>query len=121
MKSAREKMDMIAAYADVGSYRGAAAICGVAPKTVRRAVERANGAARERVARPHNTDRVADLVAERVKKTKGRISAKRLLLEARAAGYAGSARQRLGRSLVRRCERRRARRDLRRPGGAPRG
>ncbi len=26
MKSAREKMDMIAAYADVGSYRGAAAL-----------------------------------------------------------------------------------------------
>lgn len=28
MKSAREKMDMIAAYVDVGTYRGAAAICG---------------------------------------------------------------------------------------------
>jgi transposase len=32
------------------------------------------------------------VVAERVKSTKGRISAKRLLPEARAAGYAGSAR-----------------------------
>lgn len=42
MKSAREKLDMIAAYVDVGSYRGAAAICGVTPKTVKRAVERAS-------------------------------------------------------------------------------
>jgi hypothetical protein len=41
MKSAREKMNMIAAYRDVGSYRGAAAICGTTPKTVKRAVERA--------------------------------------------------------------------------------
>ncbi len=41
MKSAREKMDMIAAYTDVGSYRGAAALCGCDPKTVKRAVERA--------------------------------------------------------------------------------
>jgi hypothetical protein len=29
-------MDMIAAYNDVGSYRGAAAICGVDHKTVKR-------------------------------------------------------------------------------------
>ena len=35
---------------------------------------------------------VADLVAERVAATSGRISAKRLLPAARAAGYAGSAR-----------------------------
>ena len=28
-------MDMIAAYNDLGSYRGAAAICGVDPKTVK--------------------------------------------------------------------------------------
>lgn len=93
MKSAREKMDMIAAYVDVGSYRGAAAICGVAPKTVQRAVERANrpqGA--ERARRPQNTDAVAALVAARVEKTQGRISAKRLLPEAVTAGYSGSAR-----------------------------
>jgi len=38
------------------------------------------------------TDEVADLVAKRVKDTSGRISAKRLLPEAIAAGYAGSAR-----------------------------
>lgn len=31
-------MDMIAAYNDLGSYRGAAAICGVDHKTVKRVV-----------------------------------------------------------------------------------
>ena len=34
-------MDMIAAYTDVGSDRAAAALCGCDPKTVKRAVERA--------------------------------------------------------------------------------
>ena len=42
--------------------------------------------------RGRNYDGVAALVAERVEKTSGRISAKRLLPAARAAGYAGSAR-----------------------------
>jgi hypothetical protein len=32
-------MDMIAAYLDLGSYRGAAALCGGDQKTVKRAVE----------------------------------------------------------------------------------
>ena len=93
MKSAREKMDMIAAYRDVGSYRGAAAICGTTPKTVRRAVERAQASgppARKR--REKNLDAVRDVVTTRVEKTRGRISAKRLLPEATAAGYVGSAR-----------------------------
>ncbi len=40
----------------------------------------------------HNYDSVADIVAERVEKTKGLISAKRLLPTVRAAGYDGSAR-----------------------------
>lgn len=39
MKNARERMDVIAAYRDVGSYRGAAAICGTTHKTVRRIIE----------------------------------------------------------------------------------
>ena len=42
--------------------------------------------------RPRNTDLVEGLIARRIRDTKGRISAKRLLPEARAAGYAGSAR-----------------------------
>lgn len=92
MKSARKKMDMITAYADVGSYRGAAEICGCDPKTVKRAVERSGSAPPERAVRARNTDSVADMVEKRVEKTQGRISAKRLLPEARAAGFDGSAR-----------------------------
>lgn len=87
-------MDVIAAYQQVGSFRGAAAICGTTHKTVRRiiAVHEAGGRSSERVQRPHNYDEVTDLVAAKVKTTAGRISAKRLLPQARAAGYAGSAR-----------------------------
>jgi len=50
----------------------------------------AGSAAPARAARGHNYDGVADLVGDRLKKTQGRISAKRLLPAARAAGYAGS-------------------------------
>lgn len=87
-------MDVIAAYREVGSYRGAAGLCGTTPKTVRRVVDRHNGDGSMPAlrARGHNYDPVAELVAERVAKTAGRISAKRLLPAARAAGYAGSAR-----------------------------
>jgi hypothetical protein len=87
-------MDIMAAYREAGTFRGAAAIAGTTHKTVRRVIARheAGGAAPERVRRGHNYDGVAALVAERVEKTSGRISAKRLLPAARAAGYAGSAR-----------------------------
>ena len=34
-------MDVIAAYREVGTYRGAAEICGTTHKTVRRVIERA--------------------------------------------------------------------------------
>ena len=63
-------------------------------KTVRRVIARheAGGGAPERAPRGRNYDGVAALVAERVGKTAGRISAKRLLPAARAAGYAGSPR-----------------------------
>ncbi len=93
MKSAREKMDMIAAYRDVGSFRGAAAMCGTTPKTVKRAVALAQSVGqRERTVREKNVDVVRDLVTKRIEKTQGRISAKRLLPEAMAADYEGSAR-----------------------------
>jgi transposase len=87
-------MDILAAYREVGSYRGAAAICGTTYKTVKRVVERHNaaGAAARRKDRSRNYDDVRALVTERVAKSYGRISAKRLLPAARAAGYAGSAR-----------------------------
>jgi transposase len=85
-------MDIIAAYREAGTYRGAASIAGTTHKTVKRVIERheAGGAASPRVRRGRNYDGVAALVAERVGKTAGRISAKRLLPAARAAGYGGS-------------------------------
>jgi transposase len=87
-------MDIIAAYCEVGSYRGAAEMCGTTPKTVRRIIQRhrAGGQRPERKPRARNYDRVVELVRSRVQTTKGRISAKRLLPAARTAGYAGSAR-----------------------------
>src|SRR5918911_740529 len=94
LKNARERMDVLAAYRQVGSYRGAAEICGTTHKTVKRIVERHNagGAAPPRKDRGHNYDPVAELVADRVTRSQGRISAKRLLPAARTAGYAGSPR-----------------------------
>jgi transposase len=95
MLSARERMDIISAYREVGTFRGAAEICSTTHKTVRRVVERAEVGelARARVGvRARNFDAVTDLVAARVKASSGRISAKRLLPVAAAAGYAGSAR-----------------------------
>jgi hypothetical protein len=72
-------------------------ICGTTHKTVRRVVE-AHEASCAGLPRPPGKDRgrnydgVRDLVAEKVRKSQGRSSAKRLLPTARAAGYAGSAR-----------------------------
>jgi transposase len=87
-------MTIISAYQDAGSYRGAAAICGTTPKTVKRVIERAEagGVRPPPKDRVRNYEVVADLVAQRVKKSAGRITAKRLLPAARAAGYEGSAR-----------------------------
>jgi len=89
-------MDMHAAYQEVGSYRAAAEICGTTDKTVKRVVEAAQrvealGSGGEATV-AHNYDPVSAIVAERVKRTSGRITAKRLLPVAVAAGYAGSAR-----------------------------
>ena len=89
-------MDMYAAYQEVGSYSAAAQICGTTPKTVKRAVAKArvlqDATSGQGRLVEHNYDAVANLVADRVAKTQGRISAKRLLPVVRAAGYAGSAR-----------------------------
>ncbi len=91
-------MDVLAAYREVGSFRGAAVICGTTHKTVRRIVETHEAMSTgqqqrpERKDRGHNYDAVTDLVAKRVESSKGRISAKRLMPAATAAGYAGSAR-----------------------------
>lgn len=88
-------MDVLAAYREVGSYRGAADMCGTTHKTVKRIVERHNAgdaAPPRRRERGHNYDAVEKLVTERVEHTRGRISAKRLLPAARTAGYEGSLR-----------------------------
>ena len=87
-------MDIISAYREVGTYRGAAALSGTTPKTVKRVIARheAGGGVPERSPRERNFDVVAGLVAGRVEKSQGRISAKRLLPAARAAGYGGSPR-----------------------------
>jgi hypothetical protein len=96
-------MDIISAYREVGTYRGAAVISGTTHKTVKRVIARhVAGAVAARVPRARNYDAVAELVAARVKASSGRISAKRLLPAAQAAGYAGSARN--FRRLVAECK-----------------
>jgi transposase len=94
LKSAKDRMDIISAYQQLGSYRAAAELCSTTPKTVKRVVDKfeAGDNVPARVERAHNYDAVAELVAERVEKSQGRISAKRLLPIARAAGYQGSPR-----------------------------
>jgi len=87
-------MDIVNAYAELGSYRAAATLCGTTHKTAKRVVERqrTGAPADRRPGRPRNTDAMRDLIAERVQASAGRISAKRLLPLARGAGYAGSGR-----------------------------
>ena len=91
MKSARERMDIVNAYAELGSYRAAAAVCGTTHKTVKRIVERQRRGEpeRPRAERPKNVDSVTEVIAERVRASAGRISAKRLLPVVRGAGYSG--------------------------------
>jgi len=91
MLSARDQLDVITAYRQVGTYRGAAEMCGVTAKTVKRIVERGD-AAEQRVSAGRNYESVRALVAQEIEQTKGKISAKRLLPKTRAAGYAGSER-----------------------------
>jgi hypothetical protein len=64
-------MDIISAYREVGTYRGAAAMSGTTSKTVKRVIARheAGGGTPPRSPRERNYDAVAGLVAERVKKT----------------------------------------------------
>ena len=97
MLTARENMDVVAAFENVGTYRGAAVMCGVDPKTVKRKVDAHRRSAltnqRQRRTRPvRNTEVVRSVVAEKIAETRGKMTAKRLLPIARAAGYSGSAR-----------------------------
>ena len=67
-------MDIISAYQQVGSYRGAAELCGTTHKTVKRVVEQVRSRRephRRGLERARNYDAVAELVAERVAKSAG--------------------------------------------------
>lgn len=88
-------MDIICAYREVGPATvGAAVIGGTTPTTVKRVIARheSGGAAPVRVPRERNFDGVAESVAATVRKTGGKITARRLLPAAQEAGYVGSAR-----------------------------
>jgi hypothetical protein len=57
-------MNIISAYHQVGTYRGAAELCGTTHKTVKRVIERAEaGGPPPRGSRPRNFEGVTDLVA----------------------------------------------------------
>ncbi len=93
MKSARQEMDIVSAYRELGTFRGAAVLCGTTHKTVKRVVERRErGQVGRRPGRPLKTEPLAGLIEKRLRLTDGRISAKRLLPVAQAAGYTGSLR-----------------------------
>src|SRR2546429_5323087 len=95
MKCLRDEMEIVNAYELVGSYRGAAALCGTTAKTVKRVLERrATGQVGRQSSpvRERNTNAVMDLIRQKVRASDGRISAKRLLPTVRAAGYVGSPR-----------------------------
>jgi len=95
MKCLRDEMEIVNAYELVGSYRGAAALCGTTAKTVKRVLERrAAGQVGRRPSptRVRNTLAVVELIRQKVRASDGRISAKRLLPTARTAGYTGSTR-----------------------------
>ena len=65
--SARERVDIISAYHEVGTYRGAAEICGTTHKTVRRVIERAETGETARpvpAVRSRNYDAVTGVVLE---------------------------------------------------------
>ncbi len=86
-------MDIVNTYHAVGTYRGAAALCGTTHKTVKRVIDRhQRGQVGRRVPSAPLSAPVASLIADRVRKSDGRISAKRLLPVAQAAGYPGSLR-----------------------------
>jgi hypothetical protein len=95
VKSVRDQMEIVNAYALLGSYRGAAALCGTTHKTVKRVLARREQGQVGRRSRPAplaTTGVVDHLIQERVRQTDGRIGAKRLLPVAQAAGYTGSLR-----------------------------
>ncbi len=92
MKNARERIGHTGRLPGGGQLPGRRRDVRHDAQDVRRVVERHNagGAVPPRRGRSYET--VRGLVAEKVRNSQGWISAKRLLPKARAAGYAGSAR-----------------------------
>ena len=113
MKTAREQLDILTTYTELGSYRATADLCGTTHKTVRRVVERRSRPMSERSPRPKATDPYLGLIAKRIEATRGRISAKRLLPHCRAAGYTGSSRSLRRAVAIAKAEHRRTRRVYR--------
>ncbi len=72
-------MEIVNAYALVGSFRGAAALFGTTHKTVKRVMSGRTVAQRQPREVVRNTAMVEALIADRVRASDGRISAKRLL------------------------------------------
>lgn len=90
MESARERMDIVTAYRKVGTYRGAAQMCGTTHKTVRRVVGGPRPVSADRRARnARRITRVSPSWSLVAGQAPGRISAKRLLPAAGAAGFEG--------------------------------
>ena len=84
-------MDVIAAYQQVGSFRGAAELCGTTHKTVKRIVTVALAGEKPppRRARDRNYDDVATLVRDKVAATQGRarnVRAFHTVAEGQSAG-----------------------------------
>ncbi len=75
VKTAREQLDILTTYQELGSYRAAAALCGTTHKTVRRVVERRARPAAERPARPKVTDPVLDSSPRKVERAPMAVSA----------------------------------------------
>lgn len=113
MKHARDQLNILNAYDELGSYRAAAALCGTTHKTVRRVVERRLRPTPPPAPRPKKTDPFTEIIEARVRATDGRISAKRLLPLCRAEGYLGSARHLRRAVAAAKAAHRRARRTYR--------
>ena len=87
-------MNIISAYHQVGSYRGAAELCGTTHKTVKRVIERGRGrrAAAAGTVRPRNVDAFTELVATRVEKSDGQDVGEADVADCPCGRLSGSAR-----------------------------
>src|SRR4051794_18869973 len=88
MKSAREHMDINAAYREVGTYQRAADICGTPPPDHHAGRARAQATTGGGDVVAHDYDQVPDIVVQRVHQR--RTSAKRPLPVVRGGGIHGS-------------------------------